>query len=275
MLRNSLHAILALLLIILNARCTISPDHHEELIRPAPQNGDLLQYMKETSRGIGEITLNARIKLTGVTRRIPAIKASIKWKRMADRPTGTARITGTMMFGITLFDAIIFPDDLFLYIPSADTVYCAHKETRWCGMNTEETARMISLAINPWLSAVTGTITPCDEESAPLPEDALHVPSQTVCVSFDMDGKTGRAYFHKKRLVPLAIAFPGTIISYDASMEDHSTILPEVITIKSTRYDIKAEIDIISARNGTTSNAFDTSPFTSYPCAILSGCITE
>lgn len=273
---ENIMAVICLFLLMIISGCSwIIPaaEGPEEVSLPeCSMTGDLLRDTAWLSKEIRALSIRGRLKVSTPGEDSPWIRSEIFWKRGYSLGAGM-RITGKAVLGINVFDCLMLPEQIFLYIPSHNRLYYAGGMDSWHGYSVEDVNTLLSLALDPWLAAImqdaelfqgAGRLSPSRHRE--IAEDVF------FCIRFRTRRGYGFARFRKKDFAPLEVELPSVLLSFSEHLsrsDDRYACLPfpEKISMVFRDYDLKITIKTLSLKVNIPLDdtvILDPSPFSIY-----------
>ncbi len=199
---------------------------------PYPTRAKGLDALKQISRDISHLGADARLRLTVDGKKRPGVRCRIYYLLKDEHEF--IRASGFGPFGLILFDCLVTDKEIFLYLPSRQTVYTAGTDDMLGDhLKMEEIIRMASLVLNPWLVAFIGQTTQvsCKDATAPVRSFIAHgvcdsTRNGCICLDFCSLYGVGHAVFGKGNLGPILLDTPGFDVVYHNDLTNRERGVP-------------------------------------------------
>lgn len=265
-----IHVIAICLITFVMEGCSLFQDYPHPISIPKVQlTKEILSDIRRQAQAIKNIHANSRIKITTPDNSFPSVKSEIYWTRGVKNDRSITRTIGKAVMGMTVFDSLCLPDNIYLYIPSHDAVYFANLNDNFKNYTIKELNSAISLAFNPWSAALMPMSKPTlcrgEENSDNIKKQETYHNGQ-VCLSFPSSKGKGIARFTRSNLEPVSINLPYADIFFDFTIDNkqNQLLFPDIITFKLKEPVMKIDIKIkkIDFNSGfKAAQIFDFAPF--------------
>jgi hypothetical protein len=255
----------------------LSSPEHGRIKKDRPVQASTGNYLADVAwiaREIETLSVSGRTRVVVQGKRLPWIRSGIFWKGNYGRNETAVRISGRAVFGINVFDGLVLPDGMFLYVPSHDSVYYAGKGDVWRGYHIDDINTIVSLALVPWRCALMPDASLVNNASPRFPCSKYGLDSSEIFhIRFSTGHGYGVASFRKDNLALLRIVFDN-LLSVSCSGQrihgvgDHSYIpFPAETSIVFRKYHLRIDIRIHSCNINVLSDdatMLEPAPFYSY-----------